>query len=84
MVKIRLQRLGTKKRPFYRLVAADSRFPRNGRFLEILGTYDPLSPQYDVQLKAERVTHWLTKGAQPTNTVKALLQKQGLGAAKQG
>ena len=76
MVKIRLQRLGAKKRPFYRVVAADSRFPRNGRFIEILGTYNPLSPRYDVNLKEERVEHWLKKGAQPTDTVKALLHKR--------
>ena len=80
MVKIRLQRLGTKKRPFYRMVAADSRFPRNGRFLEILGTYSPLTsePETQVTFKEGRVEHWLGQGAQPTDTVRALLQKGGL------
>ena len=81
MVKIRLQRLGTKKRPFYRVVAADSRFPRDGRFLEILGNYDPLGHQENVNLKKERIEHWLKNGAQPTDTVKALLHKQGLASA---
>ncbi len=76
MVKIRLQRFGTKKRPFYRVVAADSRFPRDGRFLEILGTYDPIKHIRAVEIKKERVSYWLGNGARPTEKVKSLLAKQ--------
>ena len=78
MVKIRLQRCGTKKRPSYRVVAADSRFPRNGRFLEILGFYSPVLYSKDMNFKAERIQHWLGKGAQPTQTVARLLKKQNI------
>lgn len=76
MVKIRLARHGTKKRPFYRIVAASSEAPRNGRFLEILGTYDPRSEKNPVVLKSDRIQHWLQCGAQPTETVSQLLKKQ--------
>jgi len=68
MVKIRLRRMGSKKNPFYRIVVADSRYPRNGRFIEEIGTYDPLQD-------AERAQAWIKTGAQPTETVKALLKK---------
>ena len=78
MVKIRLQRYGTKKKPFYRIVAADSRKPRNGRFLEILGTYNPISPNKDVTFKNERVEQWLKNGAQPTQTVEYLFKRTGI------
>lgn len=72
-VKLRLQRFGSKKRPFYRVVASESRSPRDGRFLEILGTYDPLIG--NVSVDAEKVQKWLGNGAQPTDTVKSLFKK---------
>ncbi len=76
MVKIRLARFGAKKRPFYRIVAAHGEFQRDGRFLEILGTYDPKAEnEKKVNLKSDRVTFWLDKGAQPTDTVKQLIKK---------
>lgn len=77
-VKIRLARHGAKKRPFYRIVAATSACPRDGRFLEILGTYSPQQNPAGVTLKEERVRDWLSRGAQPTETVKSLLSKAGL------
>jgi small subunit ribosomal protein S16 len=77
-VKIRLRRMGAKKKPFYRIVIADSRMPRDGRFIEEVGTYDPLQEPTKVVLKEERVTHWLKNGAQPTQTVKGLLLRLGL------
>ena len=77
-VKIRLARHGAKKRPFYRIVVADSERPRDGRFLEIVGTYNPLSDPADVSLKGERVKYWIDQGAIPTNTVKSILKKEGL------
>lgn len=80
-VKIRLARHGAKKRPFYRIVAADSEAPRDGKFLETLGTYNPLLETEDVSLKTERVKYWMEKGATPTVTVKNLLKKQGFFAA---
>ena len=74
-VKIRLARGGAKKRPFYRIVAADARAPRDGRFLEKLGTYDPLQEDNKgLTLKRERVEHWISVGAQPTDTVARLLR----------
>lgn len=76
-VKIRLARYGAKKRPFYRIVAADSESPRDGKFLENLGTYNPLLDPAEVTLKAERVKYWIEKGATPTATVKNMLKKQG-------
>jgi small subunit ribosomal protein S16 len=76
-VKIRLARRGAKKRPFYRIVVADSDSPRDGRFLETVGTYNPLLEPHEVTVKAERVKYWMGQGAIPTNTVKSLLKKQG-------
>ena len=76
-VKIRLARHGAKKKPFYRIVAADSEFPRDGRFLEIVGTYNPLIDTAEVYLKQERVKYWIDQGAIPTATVKNLLKKEG-------
>lgn len=77
MVKIRLRRLGAKKKPFYRIVAADSRYPRDGRFIEELGTYNPLVSPAEITVDAERIQSWIKNGAQPTETVKALLKKAG-------
>ncbi len=74
-VTLRLTRKGAKKRPFYRVVAADSRFPRDGRFLEILGTYDPRLEANNVKLDMERVQYWLDQGARPSETVHNLLKK---------
>jgi len=79
-VKIRLTRRGAKKKPFYRIVAADSEFPRDGRFLEMLGTYDPMVEPAAVTLKEDRIKYWMGEGAQPTTTVKSLLKKQGFGS----
>lgn len=76
-VKIRLARRGAKKRPFYRIVVADSNSPRDGRFLETVGTYNPLQEPHEVMVKPERVRYWMDQGAIPTNTVKSLLKKQG-------
>ncbi len=77
-VKLRLQRFGTVKRPFYRLVAADSKFKRDGRYLEIIGTYDPRQNPSVVQIEEDRALEWLKKGAQPTTTVKNILREQGV------
>lgn len=77
-VRIRLKRMGAKKRPFYRVIVADSRSPRDGRFIETLGTYNPLKNPAEVNLNAERVSLWLARGAQPSDTVKHLLSRQGL------
>jgi small subunit ribosomal protein S16 len=79
-VKIRLARHGAKKRPFYRIVVADSEKPRDGRFLEIVGTYDPLPDPVKVTLKEERVQYWMDQGAKPTDTVRSLLKEQPAGA----
>ncbi len=76
-VKIRLARHGAKKRPFYRIVAADNEAPRDGKFLESLGTYNPLLESEAVTLKTERIKHWMEKGATPTDTVKNILKKSG-------
>jgi small subunit ribosomal protein S16 len=76
-VKIRLARHGVKKRPFYRIVVADSESPRDGKFLEVVGTYNPLMDPAEVDLKDERVKYWMDQGAIPTGTVKNLLKKQG-------
>lgn len=92
-VKIRLTRIGTKKRPFYRIVAIDSRLSRNGRHLEILGTYDPKNISVEagssqakekglVNLKTDRVQHWLSVGAQPSPTVKTILKRAKIGSTK--
>ncbi|MDR0905869.1 MAG: 30S ribosomal protein S16 [Oscillospiraceae bacterium] len=75
MVKIRLRRLGAKKTPFYRVVVADSHFPRDGRFIEEIGTYNPLTNPAEVKIDLERANYWIKNGAQPTDTVKALLKK---------
>lgn len=77
-VKIRLARHGAKKKPFYRIVAAASESPRDGRFLEVLGTYEPQQDPAAVTVKADRVLDWLSKGAQPTDTVRSLLKKAGV------
>lgn len=78
MVKIRLRRMGAKKAPFYRIVVADSRYPRDGRFIEELGYYNPMTEPAVVKVDEEKVAKWLQNGAQPTETVKALLTKNGL------
>jgi len=75
MVKIRLRRMGATKAPYYRIVIADSRYPRDGRFIEEIGTYDPRNEQAPVKVDAERAQYWVKSGAQPTDTVKALLKK---------
>jgi len=77
MVKIRLRRMGAKKAPFYRIVVADSRYPRDGRFIEELGTYNPTANPVELKVDAERAQAWIKTGAQPTETVKALLKKAG-------
>ena len=78
MVKIRLKRLGAKKAPFYRIVVADSRYPRDGRFIEEIGTYDPLKTPADVKIDADKAKQWIANGAQPTDTVKDILKKSGV------
>lgn len=78
MVKIRLTRRGAKKKPFYRVIAADTRARRDGPFLEILGTYNPMKDPSEINIKIERVKHWLNNGAQPTSTVRKLLKLAGL------
>jgi small subunit ribosomal protein S16 len=80
-VKIRLARHGAKKRPFYRIVATDSESPRDGRFLEKLGTYNPLQNPAQVILNTERVKYWIGQGATPTDTVKSILKREGVFAA---
>lgn len=74
-VKIRLRRMGAKKAPFYRIVVADSRYPRDGRFIEELGFYDPTKEPSVVQIDAEKAKKWIANGAQPTDTVRAILKK---------
>ena len=78
MVNIRLRRMGAKKSPFYRIVVADSRYPRDGRFIEQLGTYNPLAEPAEVKVDAERAQAWIKTGAQPTDTVKRLLKQAGI------
>ncbi len=78
MVKIRLRRMGAKKAPFYRIVVADSRYPRDGRFIEELGYYDPMTEPATVKVDGDKVKEWMSNGAQPTDTVKALLKKNGV------
>ena len=75
MVKIRLRRMGAKKAPYYRVVVADSRFPRDGRCIEELGTYDPSADGEKVKVDMERVKYWIANGAQPTDTVRGLIKK---------
>ena len=74
-VKIRLRRMGAKKTPFYRIVVADSRFPRDGRFIEEIGYYNPLVNPVEVKVDSEKAKKWISNGAQPTDTVKALFKK---------
>ena len=77
-VKLRLKRMGSKAKPFYRIVAADSRSPRDGRFLEIVGTYNPVKGQEVVTVNEEKAMYWLSNGAIPTDTVRSILSKQGI------
>ena len=77
-VKIRLKRMGSKKNPFYRVVVADSRSPRDGRFIETVGTYNPLVEENQVTLKEDRILAWLADGAQPSDTVRNILSKEGV------
>ena len=77
-VVLRLTRRGTKKKPFYRIVATDSRNPRDGRFLEVLGTYDPLKTDDNIKVDADKAMAWIKKGAQPSQTVASLLKKAGV------
>ena len=79
-VKLRLKRMGAKQKPFYRIIVADSRSPRDGRFIETVGTYDPIKATDNITVKEDRVTYWLDNGAQPTDTVKNLLSKSGVWA----
>jgi len=81
-VKLRLQRHGSKKRPFYRLVAADSRNKRDGRYLEIIGTYNPTTEPASVKIDVEKAAKWLSEGAKPTDTVKNLFAKAGITSNK--
>lgn len=76
-VKIRLKRMGAKKNPFYRVVVADSRYPRDGRFIEEIGTYNPIVNPAEINIDSEKAQKWLKNGAQPTDTVKSLLKKTG-------
>ena len=77
-VKIRLRRMGAKKAPFYRVVVADSRYPRDGRFIEEIGTYNPMTEPASIAIDAEKAKKWIGNGAQPTDTVKALLKKSNI------
>ena len=77
-VKIRLKRMGAKKAPFYRVVVADSRYPRDGRFIEEIGHYNPLTTPVDIKIDLEKANKWISNGAQPTETVKSLLKKAGM------
>lgn len=77
MVKIRLRRMGAKKTPFYRIVVADSRYPRDGRFIEEIGTYNPCVSPAEIKIDADRAREWIKTGAQPTETVRDLLKKVG-------
>ena len=77
MVKIRLRRVGAKKAPYYRIVVADSHFPRDGRFIEEIGYYDPMKQPADIKVDNEKAQQWIKNGAQPTDTVKNLLKKAG-------
>ena len=77
-VRIRLMKFGRKKRPFYRVIAADSRAPRDGKFLDILGYYDPLKEPFEFKVDEEKVKKWLERGAEPTETVRALLKRIGI------
>lgn len=77
-VKMRLRRMGAKRAPFYRVVVADSRYPRDGRFIEEIGTYNPMVDPAEIKIDAEKAEQWLKNGAQPTDTVKVILKKSGV------
>ena len=77
-VKMRLRRIGAKKAPFYRVIVADSRSPRDGRFIEEIGYYNPLTEPAEIKIDAEKAKRWIANGAQPTETVKSLLKKSGI------
>lgn len=77
-VKIRLTRMGDKKSPFYRVIVADSRSPRDGRFIDVIGTYNPLVDPAEIKIDADKAKKWISNGAQPTDTAKALLVKSGI------
>ena len=77
-VKIRLRRMGAKRAPFYRVVVADSRYPRDGRFIEEIGYYNPMKEPAEIKIDAEKAQKWIANGAQPTDTVKVLLKKNGV------
>jgi small subunit ribosomal protein S16 len=77
-VKMRLRRIGAKKAPFYRVIVADSRSPRDGRFIEEIGYYNPLTDPVEIKIDAEKAKKWISDGAQPTETVKVLLKKSGI------
>ena len=77
-VKLRLKRMGSKQWPFYRIVAADSRFPRDGRFIETVGTYNPIANPAEISIDKDLAIKWLKNGAQPTDTVKVLLKNEGI------
>lgn len=77
-VKIRLKRMGAKRSPFYRVVVADSRYPRDGRFIEQVGTYNPMTDPTTTEFDAEKIKKWIGNGAQPTDTVKRLLKEKGI------
>lgn len=78
MVKIRLRRAGAKKAPFYKVVVADSRSPRDGRIIEQIGTYNPMTDPSEIKIDAQKVEEWIKKGAQPTDTVKSLIKRAGI------
>jgi small subunit ribosomal protein S16 len=82
VVKLRLRRMGAKKRPSYRIVAADSRSPRDGAFIESVGFYDPITDPATINVNVDRARHWLSVGAQPTETVRSLLRKAGVYSAQ--
>ena len=77
-VRLRLKRMGSKKRPFYRVVAADSRGPRDGKFIELIGTYNPITEPAEIKIDEEKAMKWLRNGAEPTDTVRDLLKRQGI------
>lgn len=77
-VKIRLRRMGSKQRPFYRIVVADSRSPRDGRFISEVGTYNPITEPAEIKIDKDAIKEWIKKGAQPTDTVRSLLKKNGI------
>ncbi len=82
-VSIRLRREGTTNRPYYKVVVADSRSPRDGKFLEMVGTYDPKKPDHNSTLKLDRIDHWIARGAQPSDTVRSLIKKNRKVSASQ-